>query len=41
MINSGFAEDEPVINVHGDFGGGACKIDQRYQWQREAPVART
>ena len=28
MISSGFAEDEPVIDVHDDFGGGLGKIHE-------------
>jgi len=30
MISSGFAEDELVINIHDEFGGGLGKIDQRH-----------
>ena len=41
MISSGFAEDEPVIDVHDDFGGGLGKIHERYKRWREAPVVRT
>ena len=41
MLSSGFAEDETVIDVHDDFGGGLGKIHERYKWWREAPVIRT
>ena len=36
MISSGFAKDEPVIDVHDDFGGGLGKIhEKRLSLERE------
>ena len=39
MISSGFAEDEPVIDVHDDFGGGLGNIhEKRLSLERENQI---